>query len=738
MIPQNTSTVNKQIHTNGATVSKDAIKQAMLKLYDLGANVLPIPYGQKEPQGKWEIHINRRQTRRQVDSFKIRDTLDYYNGQEYLPIETIAIINGINGWISIDIDALVGEDGNKIPVNDFIVQAILVALGVPNDYPWIGRSKSGAGIHIWLRCNDELNYTIDHKGVVIFIPNERCNPSLQVFDHIELRLCNNITVLPSIKGYNGSLPSEPPKLVSGSAIESMLKSLATIKPKNNTKHNTKNRAPNVSGDTESPFDRYNREANAETVLGLLQEIHWTEVGRDSEKIYVRRPGSTNDTSGNIRISDALFYCHTTNGDPFDANMAYSPAMVYATIKFKSDYRAAARKLANEYTNSLDVNYSHVELVRSALLEWEYDFKRNVMNNKIEINGEDLDDFMLARVENRLDARGIRNSARIMRALREISDDNAYHPIVEYFDNLVWDGKDHIAKLASYFKTDDPTLGGRTSFHVFFRRFVISVVSKIYRHTQTVMFVLQGDQGIGKSHLARWLCEGLGLKYYSQMPLKSGKDPDDLIHLTEKLIWELDELDVITRKADLSTLKAFITTGRVDMRHPYDKFKISMFPTACLIGTVNNLQFLIDNTGNRRFWVTSLEDIDHSYSLDIDPNQIWAQAKELFLQGESYTLTQEEQDYQTPLAQQHKVDNPLENALYQILEVTHNHYDKILSRDIIARLKLEGLHPSGNERAVAMEISELIRKWSGVKVKRTAPGNQYSGLQLKPLEGCVLK
>ena len=164
----------------------------------------------------------------------------------------------------------------------------------------------------------------------------------------------------------------------------------------------------------------------------------------------------------------------------------------------------------------------------------------------------------------------------------------------------------------------------------------------------------------------------------------------------------------------------------------------MFPTACLIGTVNNLQFLIDNTGNRRFWVTSLEDIDHSYSLDIDPNQIWAQAKELFLQGESYTLTQEEQDYQTPLAQQHKVDNPLENALYQILEVTHNHYDKILSRDIIARLKLEGLHPSGNERAVAMEISELIRKWSGVKVKRTAPGNQYSGLQLKPLEGCVLK
>jgi putative DNA primase/helicase len=62
--------------------------------------------------------------------------------------------------------------------------------------------------------------------------------------------------------------------------------------------------------------------------------------------------------------------------------------------------------------------------------------------------------------------------------------------------------------------------------------------------------------------------------------------------------ELGELDSTFKKSDVSVLKAFITRRQDKLRRPYAR-RDSVFPRRTVFaGTVNDYQFLHDNTGNR--------------------------------------------------------------------------------------------------------------------------------------------
>jgi P4 family phage/plasmid primase-like protien len=103
-----------------------------------------------------------------------------------------------------------------------IVQCVLQALVLPVDYPWCGRSRSGAGWHVWLRCTDDLPHDLSaatesrqESGVKVGQPLPAYAGQ---FDHLELRWAHCQTVLPSPDGYTGTLPSSPPALVEGAQV----------------------------------------------------------------------------------------------------------------------------------------------------------------------------------------------------------------------------------------------------------------------------------------------------------------------------------------------------------------------------------------------------------------------------------------------------------------------------------------------------------------------------------------
>ena len=99
--------------------------------------------------------------------------------------------------------------------------------------------------------------------------------------------------------------------------------------------------------------------------------------------------------------------------------------------------------------------------------------------------------------------------------------------------------------------------------------------------------------------------------------------DDLFTMTENLVINLEEIDTMP-PSELNQLKAMVTQRYVDERRAYGRNKVHLPHVASFVATGNNLQFLTDDTGNRRWLPFEVEDIDSPWEADIPYEGIYSQ------------------------------------------------------------------------------------------------------------------
>jgi len=361
---------------------------------------------------------------------------------------------------------------------------------------------------------------------------------------------------------------------------------------------------------------------------------------------------------------------------------------------------------------------------SALAALGYQFRLNICTDRTEINQEPLSDVKAAEVRARMRDFGYERATRFEDAYTAAALANPYHPVRAYLDDLSWAGKDHIDRLASYF----PDLRG--AFPAFLRRWLIGAVAKAYRAEQNRMLVLDGPQNVGKSHFAQWLCSPLtGL--FVEGPI----DPDNKDHhvrLINSWIWEVAELGSTTRRADQEALKHFLTVRQVTVRKPYGKHDMIKPALASFIGTVNNeAGILSDPTGHRRFMVVHLVDIDWSYQDNVDIGQVWAQAKALFDQGETWKLEGQELDLANAANEEYQIEDPLVSYILQRFKITGDPIDRIPTSKILRELHMDGwrLHTPRSESMAIASIFKTEQQFCDVQPYRTNSDRGYSGLEV---------
>lgn len=367
-----------------------------------------------------------------------------------------------------------------------------------------------------------------------------------------------------------------------------------------------------------------------------------------------------------------------------------------------------------------------------LAELGYTFRLNLCSNTVEVNGTAIDDILRATMLTELRDLDFMNARAIEDAWMAEAGRNAYHPIQEYLNAQTWDGRGHIEQLAAALTcTDSPVIysdGATVPLStVYLWRWLIGAVAKVYEGGQNLMLVLAGPQRIGKSTLARWLCGGVP-QYFIEAPITSG-DKDTDIRLMDRFIWEVSELDATTRRTDVAALKAFITKQTVTVRKAYGHYDTVKPACASLLGTVNDGSgFLSDETGNRRFFVTTITSIDRAY-MNLDVNQVWAQATALYRRGEPWELQPNEYESQTETNKGHEVDTPIDDWLVRYFVFTDDPNQSMSAAEIIDHLRMRyEIRLSGTNRAQAMEIASAMVKM-GVK-KRQRGGNsvrEYVGV-----------
>lgn len=346
---------------------------------------------------------------------------------------------------------------------------------------------------------------------------------------------------------------------------------------------------------------------------------------------------------------------------------------------------------------------------------------NDMNDRLEVDSQrmgrikPLDDSDLSIIKNRLKDYGLKGEVRITDAMVELACENRYHPVKKYLDSLTWDGKDYFAALMNKIETTSPIAD------VFVRKFLIGSIAKALGQHQNFMLVLLGGQGKGKSRLVEWLCPLSEL--FNEGPIHP-EDKDYLIKLMDHWIWEVAELDATTRKADRSALKHFISTRNINVRVPFGKFPVIKPSVASMIGTVNpdGTGFLSDPSGNRRFGVVTIEDIDWSYE-DIDKGQLWAQLYAAYNAGELWELTYPEQAIQAEINIEHSSASPLEMLFHKYFIVDKGYDGGMQAMDILAFLEDNGLKTGGKQHTASFDLAAVLMKSGAKKKQRRVDGSR---------------
>ena len=219
------------------------------------------------------------------------------------------------------------------------------------------------------------------------------------------------------------------------------------------------------------------------------------------------------------------------------------------------------------------------------------------------------------------------------ALQEVTQANKFHPVREYLTGLTWDGECRVDTLfIDYIGAEDTEY-----IRAVTRKWMCGAVARVM--VPGIKFdtaiVLYGSQGLGKS----LILERLGRKWFNNS-LVDIKTKDALEQIQGSWINELAEL-APTYKNDNEIVKAFISRTSDRFRSPYGR-RTEEYPRQCVFaGSTNNLMFLKDRTGNRRFWpITGDKDRKTKNAWDITQDvidQLWAEAYYYWSSGESLVL-----------------------------------------------------------------------------------------------------
>lgn len=225
---------------------------------------------------------------------------------------------------------------------------------------------------------------------------------------------------------------------------------------------------------------------------------------------------------------------------------------------------------------------------------------------------------------------------------EIAKLNPYHPVKDYLEYCrklilpteLIEANFSLKKLSNFFfNTKEPL------FNEMLYRFLIASVARIYNHGCKVdnALILQGKQGIGKSTFFKTL---FSEQFFSDSLMVSGNDKDCVLTLHQHWCCELAEFETITSKKQAGELKAFLSRATDNIRAPYARTVKAMKRQGVIVGTVNNSEFLVDATGNRRFWVIPVRGKINLTDLLTLRDYVWKLATDAYFSGEPWWLSYE--------------------------------------------------------------------------------------------------
>ena len=269
---------------------------------------------------------------------------------------------------------------------------------------------------------------------------------------------------------------------------------------------------------------------------------------------------------------------------------------------------------------------------------------NLLSERIDIvkpmgwqrSGPTLTDMDMMYILRRMEKYGLYSEKRVSAAIRIVANENHYHPIRDYLNELKWDGTARISRSLHRFlgaAEDELTTEA-------LKIFLFGAIKRVFHPgcKFEMMLCLVGGQGAGKSSFIRLLA--IKDEWFSD-DLRRMDDDNVFRKLQGHWIIEMSEMIATANAKSIEEIKSFLSRQKEVYKIPYETHPEDRLRQCVFGGTSNALDFLpLDRSGNRRFLPVmvypgqaEVHILDDEAASRAYIEQVWAEAMTTYKSGD---------------------------------------------------------------------------------------------------------
>lgn len=303
-----------------------------------------------------------------------------------------------------------------------------------------------------------------------------------------------------------------------------------------------------------------------------------------------------------------------------------------------------------------------------------------------------------------------NVSQIPAIVAYLGDRHSFNPAADWINSRPWDG---INRLQDFYNTvetvrDYPPYLKDTLIGKWLLSLVAAALAPTGFKCRGVL-TLQGPQNIGKTS---WGMSLINEPMLREQLIKvdhhmDGSNKDSILGAVSHWITEIGELDSSFRK-DIARLKGFLTSDYDKIRRPYARAESEYQRRTVFFATVNDQNFLVDQTGNSRWWTIAVKSLNFKHGIDMQ--QVFAQLAVDFHQGAQWWLDQEEEETLELYNRQHRTVSVIRGLLEERLDLSRKNEPDLKPMTPIKVLKMVGIDRPTN--AQCKECAAILQEWLG--------------------------
>lgn len=325
------------------------------------------------------------------------------------------------------------------------------------------------------------------------------------------------------------------------------------------------------------------------------------------------------------------------------------------------------------------------------------------------------DQIASYIENNSDYGVLFDNKKIRSAITVVAMRHRYNPVIDYFDDAYknWDHKERLNHIMRDYLGVEETSVTQLITKLFF----VGAVAKAHNPKIKFDFVLDlvGGQGAGKTTFLQKIAP---LGYYTDQ-FSTFDNKDDYAVMRRALIINDDEMTA-TNNASFEILKKFITLQEFEYRKPYGHQAERFDKNFVMARTTNELYYLKDKTGERRFLplhVSKARQKHHPVTdlTDKYVKQCWGEAMQLYKDGFSFALTSEQEEKLDEHRQSFMYTDELEDKIDEALNNQFRDKD-FITNEALSLAVAPGIDLVKN-RKIGNQISNIMVNRFGFRKSR---------------------